>query len=125
MDSLPRVARYKMSRYVEQDEVLESPLYGEDKYSLFFDMIYLGAPRDEYRVSLGTLVNRYFWAAMWVDKHYCELRLEMTYLGQDDVEDILQLFCNVFDIELKLVSNDNYMMIPSLVKPGERVTWEV
>jgi hypothetical protein len=120
-----KVARYKISRYIEPDEVLVSHLYGEDKYSLMFDLIELGNPRDEYRVSLGALANKFFWAAMWIDKLTCEIRLELTYLEQEDVELILQSVCNEFNVGLKLISNDNYMLVPTEFKPGEEVLREV
>ncbi len=125
MDATLKLARYKLSKYIDPDYVLMSWLYGEDKYSLMFDMTLFGPPRDEYRLSLGTLGGRSFWAVMYIDKTLCEIRLELNYLDQEDVEVILQSVSNEFNVGLKLVSNANYMILPSEFKPGVEVLREV
>ncbi len=125
MDATLKLARYKMSKYIDPDYVLMSRLYGEDKYSLMFDMTLFGPPRNEYRLSLGTLGSRSFWAVMYIDKTLCEIRLELNYLDQEDVEVILQSVCNEFVVSLKLVDNANFMILPTEFKPGVEVLREV
>ena len=124
MSEFLTMARYGMSRYISPGEMTGSDLYGKNKFSLFFDMVDLGM-RDEYRVSLGMLSTRYFIAAMWVSERACELSLEISYLEQKDVEDILQHICNEFNISLFLIDNGNFMLIPKSFSPGRGVMWEV
>ena len=123
MDSLLKFARYKPCMPIKADEVLNSSLYGPDKYALMFDLIRYGSERDnEFRVSLGQIGTQPLWAVMLFGK---EVRIEITYLDQDAVEAVLQTISNEFGRRLKLISNANFMALPSSFEPGETVVREV
>ena len=123
MDSLLKFARYKSCTPIKADEVLNSSLYGPDKYALMFDLIQHGSERgNEFRVSLGQIGTQSLWAVMLFNK---EVQIEITYLDQDAVESVLQAISNEFGRRLTLISNANFMALPSKFNPGEEVTREV
>ncbi len=123
MDSLLKFARYKPCTPIKADEVLNSSLYGPDKYALMFDLIQFGDERDnEFRVSLGQIGAQSLWSVMLFNK---EVQIEITYLDQDSVESVLQAISNEFGRRLKLISNANFMVLKSCFEPGEAVLREV
>jgi len=123
MDSLLKFARYKPCTPIKVDEVLNSSLYGKDKYALMFDLIGYGSERNnEFRVSLGQIGTSPLWAVMMFNK---EVSIEITYLDQNLVESILQAISNEFGRKLSLISNANHMLLPSHFEPGETVLREV
>ena len=109
------IAIYEISRYIAPDELKLSDLYGDsDSYFLFDIAEFTDTREGDYRVSLG----QPHWAVVWFHSNGL-LGLEISYLDQDGVLDVLTTLAKFFDITMCLLDNAGNDSLPKTIRAAD------